>query len=172
MEQSHAVPACLPQPERACDGPGNRGRTSVNRFHIIDAIPFTKSFRFDIEVWHWTPKIDISYAATSYWYARPGDRRFQKAGDRWLDTLPTLPGPHHIKGALEGENLRIVRKSSDFDVSPQEMTAFGDGNWSGESHLWGRPSKAGEWADLELPVRANGRYHVFVYLTKGAITAL
>ena len=62
--------------------------------------------------------------------------------------------------------MRIVGKSSDFDVSPQEMTAFGDGNWSGESHLWGRPSKAGEWADLELPVRADGRYHVLVYLTK------
>jgi D-arabinan exo alpha-(1,3)/(1,5)-arabinofuranosidase (non-reducing end) len=150
-----------------CDGPGNRGRTSVNRFHIIDAIPFTKSFHFDIEVWHWTPKIDISYAATSYWYAQPGATDdFKKLETVALDTLPPLPGPQHIKGALEGEKLRIVGKSSDFDVSPQEMTAFGDGNWSGESHLWGRPSKAGEWADLALPVHANGRYHVFVYLTK------
>ncbi|HEO69687.1 MAG TPA: DUF2961 domain-containing protein, partial [Candidatus Hydrogenedentes bacterium] len=34
-----------------CDGPGNYGQTSVNRFHIIDAIPFTTSFRFDMEVW-------------------------------------------------------------------------------------------------------------------------
>jgi Protein of unknown function (DUF2961) len=150
-----------------CDGPGNRGRTSVNRFHIIDAIPFTKSFHFDIEVWHWTPKIDISYAATSYWYARPGATDdFKKPETIALDTLPLLPGPQHIKGALEGEKLRIVGKSSDFDLSPQEMTAFGDGNWSGESHLWGRPSKAGEWADLALPVHADGRYHVLVYLTK------
>ena len=29
-----------------------------------------------------------------------------------------------------------------------------------------RPAKAGEWVDLELPVAAEGRYHVIVYLTK------
>ncbi len=95
------------------------------------------------------------------------DGRFQETRDRRAaDTLPALPGPQHIKGALEGEKLRIVGKSSDFDLSPQDMTAFGDGNWSGESHLWGRPSRAGEWADLALPVHAEGRYHVLVYLTK------
>ncbi|HET6325034.1 MAG TPA: hypothetical protein VFG04_10065, partial [Planctomycetaceae bacterium] len=32
--------------------------------------------------------------------------------------------------------------------------------------LWGRPSQAGEWVDLELPVAAAGRRHVIVYLTK------
>ena len=36
-----------------CDGPGNYGRTSVNRFDIIDRIPFTKDFKFDMELWHW-----------------------------------------------------------------------------------------------------------------------
>jgi hypothetical protein len=36
-----------------CDGPGNYGRTSVNRFHILDRIPFTKAFKFDMELWHW-----------------------------------------------------------------------------------------------------------------------
>ena len=25
-----------------------------------------------MEFWHWTPNIDVTYAATSYWYARPG----------------------------------------------------------------------------------------------------
>jgi hypothetical protein len=150
-----------------CDGPGNRGRTSVNRFHILDAIPFAKSFRFDMEFWHWTPNIDVPHAATSYWYARPGATDdFKKPESIALDTLPPLPGPHHIKGALEGEKLRIVGKSSEFDVSPQEMTPFADGNWSGDSHLWVRPAKAGEWVDLELPVPTDGRYHVVVYLTK------
>jgi hypothetical protein len=72
---------------------------------------------------------------------------------------------YRIKGALEGENLKIAKKSSDFDVGPQDMTAF-DGNWSGASHLWGRPAKAGEWLDLELPVATEGRYHVIVYLIK------
>jgi hypothetical protein len=152
-----------------CDGPGNRGRTSVNRFHILDNIPFEKSFRFDIEFWHWTPKIDVPYAATSYWYARPGATdNFHEPDPRVLQTLPAAPPSaqaYRIPGAVEGENLKIAGKSSDFDVDPQDMMAF-DGNWSGASHLWGRPSKAGEWADLELPVKTAGRYHVLVYLTK------
>ena len=58
-----------------CDGKGTGatfGLTSVNRFHILDAIPFDKSFRFDMECWHWDPNVTVNYAATSYWYARPG----------------------------------------------------------------------------------------------------
>jgi hypothetical protein len=152
-----------------CDGPGNRGRTSVNRFHILDNIPFEKSFRFDMEFWHWTPKIDVPYAATSYWYARPGGTDdFHEPDASVLQKLPSEPPSaqaYRIKGALEGENLKITKKSSDFDVGPQDMTAF-DGNWSGASHLWGRPSKAGECLDLELPVATEGRYHLIVHLTK------
>ncbi|HXY34234.1 MAG TPA: glycoside hydrolase family 172 protein [Planctomycetaceae bacterium] len=152
-----------------CDGPGNRGRTSVNRFHILDNIPFENSFRFDMEFWHWTPNIDVPYAATSYWYARPGATDdFREPEARVLHSLPPAPPAaqsYRIKGALEGEKLKIVGKSSDFDLDPQDMTAF-DGNWSGASHLWGRPGKAGEWVDLELPVATEGRQKVIVYLTK------
>ncbi len=154
-----------------CDGPGNRGRTSVNRFHILDNIPFTKSFRFDMEFWHWTPNIDVPYAATSYWYARPGATDdFHVPDANVLQKLPPAPPSAkavRIPGALEGENLKLVGKSSDFDLDPQDMTPF-DGIWSGASHLWGRPSRAGEWADLQLPVAAAGRYHVIVHLTPGA----
>jgi hypothetical protein len=152
-----------------CDGPGNRGWTSVNRFHILDNIPFEESFRFDMEFWHWTPKIDVPYAATSYWYARPGATDdFHEPDAGVLRTLPSAPPfaqSYRIQGALEGENLKIASKSSDFPADPQDMTAF-DGNWSGARHLWGRPSKAGEWLDIEVPVATEGRYHVIVYLTK------
>jgi hypothetical protein len=153
-----------------CDGPGNRGWTSVNRFHILDNIPFEKSFRFDMEFWHWTPNIEVPYAATSYWYARPGATDdFREPDPSVLQNLPPAPPPaqaYRIQGAQEGENLKIAEKSSDFDVSPQDMTPFADGNWSGGSHLWGRPSKAGEWVDLQLPVTIAGRYQVVAYLTK------
>ncbi len=54
-----------------CDGPGNGGRTSVNRFHILDRIPFTKDFRFDMELWHWK-ECRVNMSVVSYWYARPG----------------------------------------------------------------------------------------------------
>ncbi len=150
-----------------CDGPGNRGWTSVNRFHILDAVPFEKSFRFDMEVWHWTPNIDVTYAATSYWYARPGATDdFKEPDAKVLQTLPQLPPPYKIAGALEGEKLKILGKSGDFDAGPQDMSPFADGKWSGDSHLWARPPKKGEWVDLELPVAAAGKQHVIAYLTK------
>ena len=46
------------------------------------------------------------------------------------------------------------------------MREFGESKWSGDAQLWGRPTKAGELADLELPVAADGKYQVVVYLTK------
>lgn len=54
-----------------CDGPGNAGRTSVNRFHIVDRIPFTKDFRFDMELWH-SKQCKVNMAVMNYWYAMPG----------------------------------------------------------------------------------------------------
>jgi hypothetical protein len=150
-----------------CDGPGNKGHTSVNRFHILDNIPFQKSFRFDMEFWHWTPNIDVTYAATSYWYASPGATDdFKEVDPKVLQESPQPPPPFKIAGAIEGETMRILGKSSAFDIGPQDMGIFTDARWSGDSQLWVRPSKKGEWVDLELPVAADGRYHVIVYLTK------
>jgi WD40 repeat protein/predicted Ser/Thr protein kinase len=79
---------------------------------------------------------------------------------------PPPPPPFKIEGALEGENLKVLGKSSEYDLGSQEMKVFTDGRWSGDSQLWARPPKAGEWADLEVPVAADGKYKVIVYLTK------
>jgi hypothetical protein len=55
-----------------CDGPGNMGHTTVSRVRSLDRIPFSRDFRFDIEVWNGNAKAIEDYAATSYWYAAPG----------------------------------------------------------------------------------------------------
>ncbi len=153
-----------------CDGKdkgGNLGHTSVNRFHILDAIPFEKSFRFDMEVWHWTPNSTVNYASTTYWYARPGATDdIEPADAKVLQNLPSPPPPFKIEGALEGESLKVLGKSSDFTVETQALQGFGDGKWSGDAQLWARPPKVGEFADLAIPVPADGKYQVVVYLTK------
>ncbi len=45
---------------------------SVNsRYRLLDSLPFTKSIKFDMELWHWrATKMD--YAPATFWYARPG----------------------------------------------------------------------------------------------------
>jgi hypothetical protein len=50
---------------------GFGGIYSMNRFHILDPIPFARSLRFDFEIWHWS-ETTIAVDATLYWYARPG----------------------------------------------------------------------------------------------------
>jgi hypothetical protein len=55
------------------DGPANYGHISNNRFHIIDSIPFHKSFKFDLEVLHHVDTC-IGLSAISYWYAPLGSR--------------------------------------------------------------------------------------------------
>jgi hypothetical protein len=52
---------------------GNRapGHTTSTRTRSLDAIPFRRSLRFDMEIWHWD-QTEVEYAAATYWYARPG----------------------------------------------------------------------------------------------------
>lgn len=48
----------------------NRGHVSVNRWHITDNIPFTKSFEGCIEK-YWKNSKPTLYAAVAYWYLDP-----------------------------------------------------------------------------------------------------
>jgi hypothetical protein len=54
------------------------GHTSVARFHLCDDIPFQESFEAYIERYQtatgiWSEDEQNHYAATAYWYQRPGD---------------------------------------------------------------------------------------------------
>lgn len=98
-----------------CDGPGNYGNTSVNRFHVIDDIPFTRSFRFDMENWHHNPITRTTRATVSYWYARPGGSdSFAAIGEREVAAVrvPVFEIPR-IAGAIEGESLRVLTSGVD-----------------------------------------------------------
>ncbi len=56
------------------EGNHSPGYTVDTRTLSLDAIPFRKSFKFDMEIWHWAGTT-MSYAVTTYWYGRPGARR-------------------------------------------------------------------------------------------------
>jgi hypothetical protein len=49
------------------------GRASNNRFRTLDAIPFQRSLRFDMELWHWEAA-NVTWDTTVYFYARSGLR--------------------------------------------------------------------------------------------------
>jgi hypothetical protein len=146
-----------------CDGPGNYGQTCVSRFHIIDNIPFTKSFKFDIEVWHWA-ECEIAMAETAYWYAFAGGTNTfaPLTADNLKIIEPTpLPPPRKVEGALEGEDLKIIEKTA----GAAERQDFGD-RMSGGSHLWWRDAKVGDLLSVAVPVEKAGKYDVFAAFTK------
>jgi hypothetical protein len=139
-----------------CDGPGNYGRTSVNRFHILDRIPFQKDFRFDMELWHWHANCQVNIAVTAYWYARPGDRdTFQSLGLAEPVVRPLSPyvAPR-VAGAIEGESLRILKVTG--VAEPQDWS-----NLSNERHLWWHAGmQPGDDLVLAFEAPRAGRYRV------------
>ncbi|MDN5202211.1 DUF2961 domain-containing protein [Fulvivirgaceae bacterium BMA10] len=53
-------------------GEGNKtpGNTSNNRYRLLDAIPFTSNFKFDMEIWH-PYRAKLNYSPATFWYAFP-----------------------------------------------------------------------------------------------------
>ena len=99
------------------------------------------------------------YDLKAIFHVSPGGQGHEVSWDRHERRL-------QVEGALEGESLKVLGKSSDFPLGRQEAKMLqDDGRWSGDAQLWGRPPKAGEWADLEVTVPTDGKYTVVVHLT-------
>ena len=140
-----------------CDGPGNYGHTSVNRWHILDRIPFRKRFRFDMELWHWVEDTHVDMTVTAYWYARPGGTDgFApiETDDLVMNVMPPY-APMRVDGAIEGEAMRIIEQTATAD--PQEVAGC-----SNDGHLWWRGGQqVGDRLVLGFDVEAAGTYRVW-----------
>ncbi len=142
-----------------CDGPGNYGRTSVNRFHIIDRIPFTKSFKFDMELWHWNDKCNVNMAVVAYWYAQPGATDGFKpiaSADAIVRPMPEYVVPR-VQGAIEAEEMKILRVAGTAEAQ----------DWDGDSagkHLWWHAGmKPGDTLALAFNAPSKGKFHVYAH---------
>lgn len=147
-----------------CDGPGNYGHTCVSRFHILDNIPFKKDFKFDMEVWHWAD-VNVTMAATSYWYARPGaddSLGTIDPADLRIVTPPPLPEPKRVEGALEGEELEVLSVTGG-NATTQESAGW---PWSGAKQLWWIDGKPGDTLTLAFDAPEDRRYSVSAVFTK------
>ena len=155
-----------------CDGTGtggNLGRTSVNRFHILDDIPFEKSFRFDMEFWHWTPNVTVTTPRRATGTPGPARRTTSSRTRRCCKTSRPRRRrrqPFRIKGALEGEKLKSRSKSSDFALGPARHDRPSATATGAAKPSVGPAVEGGEWADLGAARDGRRQYHVVVYLTK------
>lgn len=136
-----------------CDGPGNKGHSCIGRWHILDRMPFSQSFQFDMELWHWVD-CQIMYGRTAFWYAKP--HTTPPASDSASKfPLPFIEGAVRVKGAIEGEEMKVAAKTG----GENEVQGF-DGLSNGKQ-LWWRDAKVGDKLVLNVPVAETGRYRVF-----------
>lgn len=134
-------------------------RIAAYRFHLQDAIPFTRSIRFAIE--HGDRNTEVAdYSSTAYWYQREPHVPFA--------ALPPAAARIPLRvvvppGGVEAEGL--VPRATNLPVAIEEMTPFG-AEWSGMRQLALRWSRPGEGVDLSFPVEEEA-YDVGMFITRG-----
>jgi len=144
------------------EGPQNKGHVTNTRVRLLDGIPFTKDFRFDMEVWHWRP-VNVSYAATTYWYGRPGAKgNYGPMPEMARVIVAQGPKPRKVEGAIEGETLKILEKTGGV-IEIQDIPQF---RWSDNKQLWWRDGKPGDKLVLAFEVEKTGTYELSAALTK------
>jgi len=145
-------------------------RLSAYRFHILDPIPFRKSFKFDIEHWPWlTPLPNTGrgyYSSVGFWY----QKTIHKAWPR-LDTLisqqPWDPdkGRWFIPHALEAENLGVLEYNSRLGRNARPTAEKVLPNLSGDYMLVFDSGGEGEFS-LAVPAEQSGEYSVSIYYAR------
>ncbi len=173
------------------DGPANFGHSCVSRFHFLDALPFEKSIKFDMEVWHHvcTTNTKVSLASTVYWYARPGEKdNFVKIKKEEL-IIPELPQFKKVHNAIEGEKMKIIKISAgvtdtkipgdNFPIQkvvdrsipllPALIACWHGMERSGGRALWWFENKPGDVAEFEFISKISGTNNIIISSSKGPI---
>jgi hypothetical protein len=140
---------------------------SVNlRFRSLDAIPFEKSIKFDMELWHWA-KTTMSYAPTTFWYARPGAKWDVKPDPKEAKrpiprSVEDIIKPRMVKNAIEGETLKILECTGG-TTEVQNIPTIG---WSNNRQLWWKGAKENDRLVIEFSVKETGNYDVTIGMKK------
>ena len=148
------------------DGNLKPGFTVNARYRCLDAIPFDKSIRFDMELWHWA-RTTMNYAPATFWYARPGATwnvmpNPTEAKRLVPRSVEDIIKPRLVKNAIEGETLPIVQRSGGI-TEIQNIPRF---RWSNNRQLWWRNAKKQDELVMEFTVEQAGDYDVAIGITR------
>ncbi|MBN2216103.1 MAG: DUF2961 domain-containing protein [Pirellulales bacterium] len=140
------------------EGPRNFGNVTNTRVRLLDGIPFEKSFKFDMEVWHWVATT-VDYAVTAYWYGQPD----AKATVGPMPEEAVQPVKYDTEVSIPG--FKVLRRPPG-SIELQNMRVFGRFKWHGDDHLWWRGAKPGDRLELGLDVEEQGPYSIGLRMTK------
>jgi tetratricopeptide (TPR) repeat protein len=74
--------------------------------------------------------------------------------------------PHRVDGALEGEQLGVLRLTAGTATAQSMVLRFMAGEWSGDQQLWWRGGRPGDRLDVAIDVSTAGTYDLEIVLTK------
>lgn len=146
------------------------GRVSVYRFHIVDPIPFRKSFKFEIEHWPWiSPRPNTGrdyFSSVSFWYQNSVHKAWSRL-ERIMSNEPwdEKKGRWHVDGALEAESLKVLAHESSADGNPQPTVKWAMPNLSGD-HMLAFDSGGRGTFSLAVPVDDSGVYTIRIFYTR------
>ncbi len=145
-----------------------RGYSSVFRTRSLDGIPFSKSLKMDMEIWHWV-ECDVGYSATTFFYALPGAKsnRAPEPAEaaKGVPPVPPPPPPFRVEGAIEAEQM-VVKTALKAKAAPQEMQGFGRNMWSNDRQLWVQGEGLGSAIELEISAPGPGKHQITLHGTK------
>ncbi|MBN1590358.1 MAG: DUF2961 domain-containing protein [Pirellulales bacterium] len=145
--------------------PGDR--LSAYRFHILDPVPFRKTFKLEIEHWPWISPVPNTgrdyYSSLGFWYQKTVHRPWPRLG-RIISNGPWDPdkGRWHVPGALEAEDLEVVSYQSNAKGNPRPRIKEAKPNLSGDHMLVFDAGNGGRFS-LNVPAEQAGRYAVKIY---------
>jgi hypothetical protein len=148
------------------DGSGNfvPGYTVNSRYRSLDAIPFKTSFKFDMEMWHWT-RATINFASVSFYYLR---------GDKDPNSKPDIEG---AKRVVAINRTDIISPEIDYDKVNKPISIQAESmifkNCTGGDFAYDNSEKYGwadnmeaNWSNAKMGDKLN-----FVFISKNQYTS-
>ncbi|MFA5816058.1 MAG: glycoside hydrolase family 172 protein [Bacteroidales bacterium] len=149
------------------DGPANRGFVTNYRWHILDNIPFDKSFDFFMELYSHRAVDHFSYARMVYTYAVPGAHDdhlvITKSDVRQLE----LPADWWPEAAGAAGNS-IFYQVENILFKPQNIELVKDPMWSAKQMVFWKPLSKSDSLTLLLPATKTGKFRINLTVARTA----
>lgn len=146
------------------EGPRNYGNVTNLRVRSLDAIPFEKNFRFDMEIWH-SQEAVVDYTATTFWYGLPGA---EAVGFPVAETIAEAQKPVAYKSPKYVPDLSKYKLVEPYvgNLSVQRMSHYGRKLWEDDDQLFWTRTKKGDKLGLRVEFDKEGRKKLYCRLTK------
>ncbi|MDR3110880.1 MAG: DUF2961 domain-containing protein [Planctomycetaceae bacterium] len=146
------------------EGPNNYGNTTNGRVRLLDTIPFTTDFRFDMEVWHWA-KTKIDYSVVTFWY---GFEQTTTDVQNRSEQVKEVQSPvvYNTPMSLNIPGFKIEKLPTGGRIQVQGMSQYTTGKWDNNDHLWWTDGQPGNRLELLFDVEKDSKYKLVAKLTK------